>query len=66
MTARARPVARLYRGLIDAMQIPEVGGKLEDLAVVLVGNTPAEFAALIPREIARMLAVLDELGLKRF
>jgi tripartite-type tricarboxylate transporter receptor subunit TctC len=51
---------------MDAMQTPEVGGKLEDLAVVLVGNTPAEFAALIPREIARMLAVLDELGLKRF
>ena len=65
MTARARPVARPYHGLPDAMQIPEAGGKLEDLALVPVGSTPAEFAALNPREIAWMLAVLDELGLKR-
>jgi tripartite-type tricarboxylate transporter receptor subunit TctC len=65
VTARAWPVARLYRGLIDAMQAPKAGEKLENLALVPLGNTPAEFAALIPREIARMLAVLDELGLKR-
>ena len=47
------------------MQTPKAGEKLENLALVPLGNTPAEFAALIPREIARMLAVLDELGLKR-
>ena len=56
---------RLHRGLMDAMQAPEVGGKLENLALVPVGDTPAEFAALIPPEIARMAAVLEELGLKR-
>ena len=65
--ARTPPavIARLHRGLMDAMQAPEVGGKLEDLALVPVGSTPAEFAALIPREIVRMAAVLEELGLKR-
>ncbi|WP_207191755.1 hypothetical protein, partial [Paracraurococcus ruber] len=31
-----------------------VAGRLDDLGLVAVGTTPAEFAALIPREIARM------------
>jgi len=65
--ARTPPsvIARLHRGLMDAMQAPEVSGRLEDLALVPVGSTPAEFAAFIPREIARMVAVLEELGPKR-
>ncbi|MBK1662584.1 Bug family tripartite tricarboxylate transporter substrate binding protein [Paracraurococcus ruber] len=60
----AEVVDRVHRDAVAALAAPPVAGRLDDLGLVAVGTTPAEFAALIPREIARMQGVLEPLGLR--
>lgn len=47
-----------------ALTRPAVRDRLDELGLVAVGNRPAEFAALVPREILRMQGVLKPLGLR--
>jgi tripartite-type tricarboxylate transporter receptor subunit TctC len=56
---------RIHAGLAAAMGAPELAQKIAEMALVPVVNAPAEFAGLVPRELARMAALLDRLGLKR-
>ncbi len=60
----AEVVVRIQRDAAAAMAEPALRARYEDLGLVIIGNTPAEFAALLPVEIARMAGVLEPLGLR--
>ncbi|MES2711461.1 MAG: tripartite tricarboxylate transporter substrate binding protein [Pseudomonadota bacterium] len=64
--ARTPPaiVAQIQRDAAAAMAEPALRARYEELGLVIAGTTPAEFAALLPGEIARMAAVLEPLGLR--
>lgn len=57
-------IARIQRDAAAAMAEPALRERLEGFGLVVIGSTPAEFAALIPREIERMAGVLAPLGLR--
>jgi tripartite-type tricarboxylate transporter receptor subunit TctC len=57
-------VARIQRDCVAAMAQPDVAARLSDLGVQVVGNTPAQLAALIQAEIPRMAGVLQRAGLR--
>ena len=57
-------VARIQSDCVAAMAQPGVVLRLADLGVQVVGNTPAQFAALIQSEIPRMAGVLQRAGLR--
>lgn len=59
------PILRRVRDdAVAAMAEAAVKARLEGFGLRIVGTTPEEFAALIPREIARMQGVLEPLGLR--
>lgn len=59
------PILRRVRDdAVAAMAEPAVAARLEGFGMRIVGTTPDDFAAMIPREIARMQAVLEPLGLR--
>lgn len=60
----AEVVRRVHADAVAAMAEPALRARLEGFGLVIVGTTPEEFAALIPREIARMQGVLQPLGLR--
>jgi len=57
-------IARIQRDCVAAMAQPDVAARLSDLGVQVVGNTPAQLAALIQAEIPRMAGVLQRAGLR--
>jgi tripartite-type tricarboxylate transporter receptor subunit TctC len=57
-------VERLHREALRILALPDVRKKFEDQGLVVVGNTPAEFAALIKAEGAQWAKVIKEAGLK--
>lgn len=57
-------IARIHRDAVAALAQPELQQRTEELGLVVLGNSPAEFAAMVPREIARMAGVLQPLGLR--
>lgn len=64
--ARTPPaiLARVREDAVTAMTTSPMRERVEEFALVPVGTTPAEFAAVIPAEITRMRAVLEPLGLR--
>ena len=59
------PILRRVRDdAVAAMAEPAVAARLEGFGMRIVGTTPDDFATMIPREIARMQAVLEPLGLR--
>jgi tripartite-type tricarboxylate transporter receptor subunit TctC len=57
-------IARIQQDCVAAMAQPDVAARLNDLGVQVVGNTPAQLAALIQAEIPRMAGVLQRAGLR--
>jgi len=57
-------VAKIHADTVAALRLPDIQARLAELGVETVGNTPAEFAALIAREIPRMAAILEKGGLR--
>jgi tripartite-type tricarboxylate transporter receptor subunit TctC len=57
-------VERVHQDAVASLANPATRLRLEEFGLALVGTGPAEFAALIPREIARMREVLHPLGLR--
>ena len=55
---------RLHRETIKILAQPEIRRKFEDQGLAVVGNTPAEFAAIIKGEIVQWAKVIKEAGLK--
>ncbi|MBY0334413.1 MAG: tripartite tricarboxylate transporter substrate binding protein [Acetobacteraceae bacterium] len=64
--ARTPPavVDRVHRAAAAALADPATRARLEEFGVAIAGDGPAEFGALVPREIARMQGVLEPLGLR--
>ncbi|WP_376098394.1 Bug family tripartite tricarboxylate transporter substrate binding protein [Roseomonas sp. CCTCC AB2023176] len=58
-------VRRIGEDVAAVLAEPATRTRLEDLGLVVVGSTPAAFAASIPVEIGRMAEVLRPLGLLR-
>jgi tripartite-type tricarboxylate transporter receptor subunit TctC len=57
-------IDKLHHETVRVLALPEVKGKLEGLGVQLVGNTPAEFTALVATEMPRWAKVLKDAGIK--
>jgi tripartite-type tricarboxylate transporter receptor subunit TctC len=57
-------IDKLHKETVRILALPDVKTKLEGLGVQLVGNTPAEFAALIKTETPNWGKVLRDAGIK--
>ena len=57
-------IDKLHAETVRVLALPEVKGKLEGLGVQLVGNTPAEFAAIIKTETPQWAKVIKDAGIK--
>ena len=55
---------RLHRETVEFLAQPEIRRKFEDQGLAVVGNTPAEFAAIIKGEIMQWAKVIKEAGTK--
>jgi tripartite-type tricarboxylate transporter receptor subunit TctC len=55
-------VARLHTEIISALQKPDVQSRMAALGVDIVGNSPAEFAAFIRRDIEKWALVIKAAG----
>ncbi|TWC07193.1 tripartite-type tricarboxylate transporter receptor subunit TctC [Bradyrhizobium macuxiense] len=56
--------AKLSAAIAEVLALPEVAGRLADLAAVPVGGTPDQAATFIKAESARWKALIDTTGLK--
>jgi tripartite-type tricarboxylate transporter receptor subunit TctC len=57
-------IAKLHNETVRILGLPEVKTRLEGHGVQLVGNTPAEFAALIKTETPHWGKVIRDAGIK--
>ena len=57
-------VDRLHGETVKALAMPEVRKKFDELGLEPVGNTPAEFAAVIRKEIPEWAKVIKDAGIK--
>jgi len=57
-------IDKLHGETVRVLALPDVKAKLEGLGVQLVGNTPAEFAALIKTETPHWAKVIKDAGIK--
>ncbi len=55
---------RIHGVIVGALKSPEVSGKLESQGNIIVGNSPAEFAAYVKSESAKWARVIRTAGLK--
>jgi tripartite-type tricarboxylate transporter receptor subunit TctC len=57
-------ITRIHDEVVDAIKSPDVGEKLAAQLMEPIGNSPAEFRAVIEREIARWAPVIKAIDLK--
>jgi tripartite-type tricarboxylate transporter receptor subunit TctC len=57
-------VDKLHGETVKTLAMPEVRKKFSDLGLEIVGNTPAEFAALIRKETPEWAKVIRDAGIK--
>jgi tripartite-type tricarboxylate transporter receptor subunit TctC len=57
-------VDRLYRETVKVLAMPQVRKQFDELGLEPVGNTPAEFAALMSRETPEWAKVIRDAGIK--
>jgi len=57
-------IEKIQRDASEALHMPEVQAKLSDLGLEPVGNTPAEFAALIDAETTKWVGIVQKAGVK--
>jgi tripartite-type tricarboxylate transporter receptor subunit TctC len=57
-------IDKLHKETVRILVLPDVKAKLEGLGVQLVGNTPAEFAAVIGTETPAWAKVIKQAGIK--
>jgi tripartite-type tricarboxylate transporter receptor subunit TctC len=55
---------KLHTETVKTLAMPEVRKKFEELGLEPVGNTPAEFAAIIKKETPEWAAVIKDAGIK--
>ena len=57
-------VRKLHLETVKAVALPELRAKFADLGMEGIGNSPAEFAALIKSEIPKWAKVIKDAGIK--
>ncbi|MBR1236342.1 tripartite tricarboxylate transporter substrate binding protein [Bradyrhizobium sp. AUGA SZCCT0182] len=57
-------IDKLYSETVKALALPEVRKKFDELGLEPVGNTPAEFAAVITKETPEWAKVIKDAGIK--
>jgi len=57
-------IDKLYRETVKTLALPDVRSKLGELGLDLVANSPAEFSAVIAREIPQWAKVIKGAGIK--
>jgi tripartite-type tricarboxylate transporter receptor subunit TctC len=57
-------VSKLHLETVRALALPDVRGKLADLGIEVIGNSPDEFAAVIKSEIPKWAKVIKDSGMK--
>jgi tripartite-type tricarboxylate transporter receptor subunit TctC len=57
-------VSRLHLETVKALALPDLRGKLTDLGLEVIGNSPEEFAAAIKSETPKWAKVIKESGIK--
>lgn len=64
--ATARPVVlRLHAATVEALSVPQLRGKLGDLGLDVIANTPEQFAAALQREIPKWADLIVRAGIKQ-
>lgn len=67
MAPAGTPVAiidKLHREAVRALALPDVREKFNNLGMVIIGNSPAEFAAVIKSEMAQRKKLIEDAGIK--
>ena len=57
-------VNTLHREVVYALQNPDVRSRLSGLGLEPVGNTPAEFAAIVSRDLERWAGVIKRANIR--
>ncbi len=57
-------VGKLHAEIVKALAHPELRGKLGELGLEIIGNSPAELAAAIKEELPRWAQVIRQAGIK--
>ena len=57
-------LGKLHAETVKTLAMPEVRKKFDELGIEPVGNTPAEFAAIIQKEIPEWAKVIKDAGIK--
>jgi len=57
-------INRLYAELLKALALPDVQKRLQGVGAEIVGNSPEEFAAMIPAGITKWSKVVADAGIK--
>ena len=57
-------IDKLHRATVKVLAMPDVHKKLEDLGLDVIGNSPAEFTAIIKSETPQWAKVIKEAGIK--
>src|ERR1700733_9830852 len=57
-------LGKLHAETVKTLAMPEVRKKFDELGIESVGNTPAEFAAVIQKEIPEWAKVIKDAGIK--
>jgi len=57
-------IAKLHRETARILALPDVRKRFDELGMEVIGNTPAEFAAVIKAETPQWAKVIKEAGIK--
>ena len=57
-------IEKLHRESVRILALPDVRKRFEDLGIEVIGNTPAEFAAVIAAETPQWAKVIRDAGIK--
>jgi tripartite-type tricarboxylate transporter receptor subunit TctC len=57
-------IDKVHRETVRVLALPDVRKRLEELGLDVIGSSPAEFAALIAKEIPEWAKVIKEAGIK--
>lgn len=61
----ARIVNAMNKAVVYALQAPEVKERFKQLGLVIVGNSPQEFSAVVKRDVEKFRKVIIESGIAR-
>lgn len=58
-------VRAAHKGIVEALRTPSVKKRFDELGLVIVGNTPEEFAKIVRTDVAKFGKIIIESGIPR-